>query len=147
MAIGISFDKQKAEYLVECLSNGAPIEGIESTEDMLALIGACGCVIAGRLPNAPPGTNYRKLPSDRRRQVRADFADDVQAAIRWYTEVTRMVVDGRYDSRFESQHYAVAERSAGGEHSWKVVVTRGSKPDRSPVVKFDDLIVPQARAG
>lgn len=58
-----------------------------------------------------------------------------------------MVIDGRYDSRFESQHYAVVERSAGGEHSWKVVVTRGSKPDRAAVVKFDDLIVPQARAG
>ncbi len=147
MAIGISFDKQKAEYLVDCLNNGAPIEGIETTEDMLALIGACGCVVAGRLPNAPPGTNYSKLPRSRRRQVRADFSDDVQAAIRWYTEVTRMVIDGRYDSRFEERHYAVAERSEGGEQCWKVVVTRGGKPDRSAVVRFGDQPVPQARAG
>lgn len=71
MAIGISFDKQKAEYLVDCLNNGAPIEGIETSEDMLALIGACGCVVAGRLPNAPPGISSRSSCGGTRRVQRS----------------------------------------------------------------------------
>ena len=67
MAVGITFDKARAQHLVDCLNNGTAIEGIGSTEDMLALIGACRVVVAGRVASVHPGTRYRKLPPSRRR--------------------------------------------------------------------------------
>ncbi len=139
MAIRIHFDKAKAEHLVQCLNLGTPIEDITTTQDMLALIGACRYVCSTRAPSASPGTRPRKLPRSRRQAVRESLAHDIDAAIDWYTEVTRMVIEGEYDARFEPHHYAVAEQ-AEGEHRWKVVVTRGSKSCRLP-----QAALPQAR--
>lgn len=129
MAIGIHFDKAKAEHLVQCLNLGTPIEDITTTQDMLALIGACRYVCSTRAPSVPPGTRQRKLPYSRRQAVRESLAHDIDAAIDWHTEATRMVIEGEYDARFEPHHYAVAEQ-AEGEHRWKVVVTQGSKSHR-----------------
>lgn len=130
MAIGISFDKGKAEYFVERLNRGAAIERVETTEDMLALIGACRYVVATRAPTVHPGTRRSALPIDRRRAVRESLASDIGAAIEWLTEATRMVIEGEYDARFEARHYAVAEAVEDGEHPWKVVVTRGQRDRR-----------------
>ncbi len=41
-----------------------------------------------------------------------------------------MVIEGEYDYRFETRHYAVAEAVEDGECDWKVVVTRGQKDSR-----------------
>lgn len=130
MAIGISFDKGKAEYFVERLNRGAAIERVETTEDMLALIGACRYVVATRAPTVHPGTRRSALPIDRRRAVRESLASDIGAAIEWLTEATRMVIEGEYDARFEARHYAVAEAVEDGEQHWKVVVTRGQRDPR-----------------
>ncbi len=130
MAVRISFDKSKAEYLIDCLNNGTAIEGIKTTQDMLALIGACRFIVARRAPTIHPGTRLRKLSRQRRQLARESFANDIEAAIDWYTEATRMVVEGEYDARFEPRHYAVAEVVRGGQHRWKVAVTHGSKSYR-----------------
>ncbi len=130
MAIGITFDKGKAEYFVDRLNRGAAIERVETTEDMLALIGACRYVVAARTPTGHPGTRRRELPIDRRRAVREALASDIGAAVEWLTEATRMVIEGEYDARFEARHYAVAEAVEDGEHHWKVVVTRGQRDGR-----------------
>ena len=130
MAIGITFDKGKAEYFVERLNRGAAIERVETTEDMLALIGACRYVVATRAPTVHPGTRRRELPIDRRRAVRESLASDIGAAVEWFTEATRMVIEGEYDARFEARHYAVAEAVKDGEHHWKVVVTQGQRDSR-----------------
>lgn len=150
MAIRIHFDKAKAEHLVQCLNLGTPIEDIATTQDMLALIGACRYVCSTRAPSAPPGTHPRKLPRNRRPAVRESLAHDIDAAIGWYTEATRMVIEGEYDARFEPHHYAVAEQ-AEGEHRWKVVVTQGSKSHRPPQEALPQAHLPDypatARAG
>ncbi len=125
MAIGITFDKTKAEYFVDRLNRGAAIERVETTEDMLALIGACRYVVATRTPTVHPGTRRSELPIDRRRAVRESLANDIGAAVEWLTEATRMVIEGEYDARFEARHYAVAESVEDATHHWKVVVTRG----------------------
>ncbi|MCH8053531.1 MAG: hypothetical protein IH895_05675 [Planctomycetes bacterium] len=130
MAIGITFDKGKAEYFVDRLNRGAAIERVETTEDMLALIGACRYVVATRTPTVHPGTRRTDLPIDRRRAVRESLASDIGAAVEWLTEATRMVIEGEYDARFEARHYAVAEAVEDGEHHWKVVVTRGQRDRR-----------------
>ena len=130
MAIGITFDKTKAEYFVDRLNRGAAIERVETTEDMLALIGACRYVVATRTPTVHPGTRRTDLPIDRRRAVRESLASDIGAAVEWLTEATRMVIEGEYDARFESRHYAVAEAVEDGQHHWKVVVTRGQRDPR-----------------
>ena len=130
MAIGITFDKGKAEYFVDRLNRGAAIERVETTEDMLALIGACRYVVATRTPTVHPGTRRTDLPIDRRRAVRESLASDIGAAVEWLTEATRMVIEGEYDARFEARHYAVAEAVEDGEHHWKVVVTRGRRDRR-----------------
>ena len=70
MAIGITFDKGKAEYFVDRLNRGAAIECVETTEDMLALIGACRYVVATRTPTVHPGTRRSDLPIDRRMRNR-----------------------------------------------------------------------------
>ena len=130
MAIGITFDKTKAEYFVERLNRGAAIERVETTEDMLALIGACRYVVATRTPTVHPGTRRSELPIDRRRAVRESLANDIGAAVEWLTEATRMVIEGEYDARFEARHYAVAEAVEDGAQHWKVVVTRGQRDRR-----------------
>ncbi len=130
MAIGITFDKMKAEYFVDRLNRGAAIERVETTEDMLALIGACRYVVATRAPTVHPGTRRTDLPIDRRRAVRESLASDIGAAVEWLTEATRMVIEGEYDARFEARHYAVAEAVEDGEQHWKVVVTRGQRDPR-----------------
>jgi sirohydrochlorin ferrochelatase len=132
MAIGITFDKRKAEYFVDRLNRGAAIEGVETTEDMLALLGACRYVVATRAPTVHPGTRRAELPVDRRRAVRESLASDIGAAVEWLTEATRMVIAGEYDARFEARHYAVAEAVEEGEKRWKVVVTRGQRERRDP---------------
>ncbi len=130
MAIGITFDKTKAEYFVDRLNRGDAIERVETTEDMLALIGACRYVVATRAPTVHPGTRRTDLPIDRRRAVREALASDIGAAVEWLTEATRMVIEGEYDARFEARHYAVAEAAEDGEHHWKVVVTQGKRDRR-----------------
>ncbi len=130
MAIGITFDKTKAEYFVDRLNRGAAIEQVETTEDMLALIGACRYVVATRTPTIHPGTRRTDLPIDRRRAVRKSLSSDIGAAVEWLTEATRMVIEGEYDARFETRHYAVAEAVEDGEHHWKVVVTQGQRDPR-----------------
>lgn len=130
MAIGITFDKEKAAYFVDRLNRGEAIERVETTEDMLALIGACRYVVATRTPTVHPGTRRTDLPIDRRRAVRESLANDIGAAVEWLTEATRMVIEGEYDARFETRHYAVAEAVEDGQHHWKVVVTRGQRDPR-----------------
>ena len=151
MAVAITFDKARAQQLVDCLNNGTAIEGIRSTEDMLALIGACRVVVAGRAASVHPGTRYRKLPLSRRRVVRESFARDIQAAIEWYTRATQMVIDGKYDARFEARHHAVAEDAPEGEQPYRVVVTRGNKAYRPQPAELAGVqhatCPPAARAG
>ncbi len=151
MAIGITFDKTKAEYFVDRLNRGAAIERVETTEDMLALIGACRYVVATRAPTVHPGTRRSELPIERRRAVREALASDIGAAVEWLTEATRMVIDGEYDARFVVRHYAVAEAVEQGVQPWKVVVMRGQKDPRetelSPVPEVTPDCAYAARAG
>ena len=37
----IVFSKARAEYLLDCLHHGNPIEGVRTSYDFLALAGAC----------------------------------------------------------------------------------------------------------
>ena len=145
MAIGITFDKTKAEYFVERLNRGAAIERVETTEDMLALIGACRYVVATRTPTVHPGTRRTDLPIDRRRAVRESLASDIGAAIEWLTEATQMVIEGEYDARFEARHYAVAEAVEDGEHHWKAVVTRGQRDPREAEPNWVREVAPDCR--
>ena len=93
MPIEISFDKAKAQAYVDCLLNGKPIESREggwTVDEILALAGACQ-VAAG----SSAGGN-----------AQGPEPQEVEAAIEWCVNVTRFVVEGRYDESFDPIHRA-----------------------------------------
>ena len=89
MAIGITFDKEKAEYFVDRLNRGAAIERVETTEDMMALIGACRYVVSTRAPTGHPGTRRAEPRIERQPAFWAAPARAPRAGTRPHTAARR----------------------------------------------------------
>jgi hypothetical protein len=91
--IGISFDKARAEYLLDSLANGKTIAPASaagwSQFDMLQLAGACFFAALSQGPPAAQQTDE------------ATFRGDMHAAIEFYAYLTSTVRDQHYDEAFE----------------------------------------------
>ena len=100
--IGINFDKQKAESLIDSLQNGKTIEGIKTVDDMLALAGACHFVVMSHGPQIwkqgnPPQSEYQ----EHREADEQNLFEDLNAAIEFYSHLTMLTCDGEYDANHE----------------------------------------------
>lgn len=104
MAIMVRFNKARAQYLIQCLASGTPIE--PETEgwtgnDMLALAGACffGAMSQG------PASWCRDIPENLHPEYQEAeeeaFFNDLHAAVEFYGHLTRLVQDGAYDSGYD----------------------------------------------
>ncbi len=107
--IGINFDRDKAERILQSLNSGKPIELLSpegwTGHDMLALAGAC---FFGAMSQGPGmyqlsrGVDFNKMPTERREAVQETFANylhDLRAAVEYYCHLTMLVADGVYDAR------------------------------------------------
>jgi len=109
----VDFHKERAEYLIDCIANGKPIEPSTSAgwtyNDMLALAGAChfGALSHGRVDlRAMKGEEEARqwlesLPKEHREANEEMWFNDVAAAIEFYSHLTMLVKDGKYDHQAE----------------------------------------------
>lgn len=116
--IGVNFNKERAEYLLDCLKHGKPIRPEQNAWtgfDMLALAGACYFCAMSQGPAMYRNAAFDKLPQERREAVEQTFLNDLFAAIAFYSELTMVVADNRYDEQFEPDVMAVvATEDTGG---------------------------------
>jgi hypothetical protein len=100
--IGISFDKAKAESILDSLKNGKPIELLSpegwTGHDMLILAGACFFGALSQGPGLYRNTDFSKVPAERREAIDDTFFQDLHLAIRFYSQLIQLVCDGNYES-------------------------------------------------
>lgn len=109
----VNFRKARAEYFLDCLSNGKPItydgeQGGWTVNEMAGLAGACFFVIMSHGPllrGAAAEMQGRTLESSNTAEhAEADdelISSDLHAAIEWIGNLTMLVWDGKYDEAFE----------------------------------------------
>src|SRR5262249_20451371 len=114
MAIAIKFSKEKAERFIDALTNGKAIEPPDprgwTVFDMLALAGACYFGAESNWPKMYAmytNTAWAQIPRERQEASWETAERDFHAAIRWYSRMTMLVKDEKYDSEFEPEHTAV----------------------------------------
>jgi hypothetical protein len=114
MAIRVEFMKSHAEYLLDCLGTGKPINPRSpmgwTGDDLLALAGACLCRAMSLDPEGwalKAGTFQKSKPEQ--------LEVNLHAAIGLYAKLSRSVQDGQYDSCNEPESIALvtAEELAG----------------------------------
>lgn len=105
MAIMVKFNKAHAQYLLQCLAAGTPIQPEHegwTGNDMLALAGAC---FFGALSQGPASFWCRDIPENLQPEYReaeeASFFNDLHAAVEFYGHLTMLVQDGGYDEGYE----------------------------------------------
>ncbi len=114
MTVGINFSKPKAEYLLGCLADGSPIEGIRTMDDMLVLAGACFFVAMSHGPIRLRDVPWSELPTERREAGEEQFFADLHAAVDFYSHLTMLVRDGIYDRSFALDVKALVSGSGEG---------------------------------
>ncbi len=106
MAIMVKFNKARAQYLLQCLASGTPIE--PETEgwtgnDMLALAGAC---FFGAMSQGPASFWGWDIPDnlhpEHQEAEEEVFINDLHAAVEFYGNLTRLVLDGEYDEGYDA---------------------------------------------
>jgi hypothetical protein len=112
MAVGINFKKSKAEYLLDCIRNGKPIQPIDlskgwTQDDMLAVAGAMLFAVKTHGPALLPPEEKAKLPEEYQEAYEHTFYSEIVSAIEWYGKATMMVNLGQYDEEFEDHHRAI----------------------------------------
>lgn len=129
MRIGITFSKERAAYLVDCLNNGKPIEPPEGGWTRNAALAAAGALYCGAFAQGPTdevlgGSDPTGDTPD------ADTVDalynTLHLAIGWFASQTQRVVDEVYDDYFEPEHGAILKPT--GPMQMAVVAARGFKP-------------------
>ena len=103
MALELNFDKAKAEYLLDCLHEGKPIEPPEgqwTSNDILLLAGACFCgvYIGAQYEQA---LDEPKMPQEHREAQCETLFEDMHLAIERYAELSKMILFKEYDECFE----------------------------------------------
>jgi len=114
MAIAIHFDKAKAQYYVDCLRAGKPIEGVRSPDEHLALAGACFFMAMSEGSELQQGVDWSRLPPEQEvDETHDNFIPDIHNAIEYYAQLTLLVVGDEYDDTFEPQHSAIVMMDRG----------------------------------
>lgn len=118
MAIAVTFSRERAQYILECLARGAAIRP-EKAEgwtraDVLAVAGALLFVVLDQEATVRHGADWSKVPGERQ-EARADgIRREVQLAMEWHALAVSLVRSGEYDQRFEPRHRAVIVASGTG---------------------------------
>ena len=120
MAMPIDFDKEMAEYLLDCLDNSRPIEGIRTKKDYLALAGACFFATLSLGPITKNPVEWQDLTDEQKEHVDEASASDIHAAIEFYGHLTMLVRDGEYDAAFEPHFTAIVEHGDHGREVWPI---------------------------
>ena len=121
MPIMVQFNKARAQYLLQCLAAGTPIQPAHegwTGNDMLALAGAC---FFGASSQGPASFWCRDIPVDLHPEYQEaeeeTFFNDLHAAVEFYGHLARLVEDGVYDD--------------GHDQEVKVVVTQEGDVERT----------------
>jgi hypothetical protein len=129
MAIMIKFNKARAQYLLQCLAVGKPIQPQQAGwtgNDMLALAGAC---FFGAMSQGPASFWCREIPANLAPEYReaqeATFFNDLHAAVEFYGHLAMLVQDGAYDEGYEENVKALVTQE--GEVAKKVGPISGVK--------------------
>jgi hypothetical protein len=107
MPMPIFFSKARAEYLLDRLSTGKPIEGVRTVNDFLALAGACYFAAMSHGPPRLGGREWSELPEERREAGEETHVADTLLAIEFYAQLTMMVKHGEYDTHWEGEASAI----------------------------------------
>jgi hypothetical protein len=110
MAIAINFDKAKIERILESISKGRPIGGIESVDDMLALGGACFFMAMSHGEELLEAVDWSKVPGgdeEPDEQAEDTFIPEIHAAIEYYAQLIFLVAKQEYDEHFDRRHKAI----------------------------------------
>ena len=107
MPVPINFSKAKAEYLLDCLCHGKPIEGVGTHNDFLALAGACLFAAMSHGPVRLSDREWSDIPLEHREAGSEQFLADLRSAVAFYAELTMRVKDGSFDESFESEVRAI----------------------------------------
>jgi len=103
----ISFDKARAEYVLDCLKNGKAIDPDSadgwSVHGCLALAGACffQAVSHGAPLYKALGVDPSTFPQERQEAIEETLVHDLHAAIEFYCHLTMLVCDNEFDQRCE----------------------------------------------
>jgi len=132
MAIKVKFNKARAQYLLQCLASGAPIEPETRAwtgNDMLALAGAC---FFGALSQGPASFWGRDIPehlhAEYREAEEETFVNDLHAAVEFYGQLTLLVQDKTFDAGYESNVLSLVTQE-GTVHNIVRTIT-GTKASR-----------------
>src|SRR5262245_38083433 len=103
MAIGIKFDKARAEQVLDCLAHGKPIPPGSArgwtAHDMVALAGTCFLAAMSQGPALYQHTDWSKVPNEHREAVEETLFDDLHAAIEFYGQLSILVREKEYDAK------------------------------------------------
>ena len=112
--------------MLTALSNGTPIEGVRTRDEMLALAGACFYAAMSHGPDLHQGRDRDKAPVDYREATEPGFYRDLHGAVEFYAQVAMMIRLGEYDNRFEPEARAILHAGAEGDGG-QVVPLQGFK--------------------
>ena len=126
MPIGVSFQKSRAGYFVDCLANGNPIDVVATVDDMLAFAGACFFAVMSHGPALKQGVEWSKVPSEHREAEELHFFEEILAAIEYCGQLSMHIHDGEYDDMYEP-------------HVRAIVCTNGEKKKLIPVQGFRNV--------
>jgi hypothetical protein len=109
MAIAINFDKAKVERMLEAMTKGRPIAGVESVDDMLALGGACFFMAMSHGQELHDAVDWSKVPGgeEQEEQDEDTFIPEIHAAIEYYAQLVFLVANREYEEHFEPRHKAI----------------------------------------
>jgi hypothetical protein len=121
MAYPIDFQKSDASRWLDALASGEPLtppDGEWNVNPILALAGTLhfAAMSHGPLKYKLRPDAYEKLPAEHREATEDTFYRDLDSAIRFYSQLTLLVRDGRYDEACESSVRALVYQDDDGMH-------------------------------
>jgi hypothetical protein len=133
MAIGIEFDKEKAQRRLDAIARGQPLQPGPTGWTVHEMLEAAGALFFAALSHGPALRNGVDRPDAPKEHLEMDenlLFRDLHAALEFYGQLTMFVQDDRYDEQFEPRMRAVV--AADGDGGESVVPVSGWKgtPDR-----------------
>ena len=134
MSIAVKFNKQKAQYYLECLKNGraiAPGDGNWTGNEMLAVAGAC---FFGAMSQGTQSFWLKELPdtmhAEHREAAEEKFDHDLHAAVAFYGQLTKLVEYESFDEQFAPEVMALVSQQGDTELSVFPVKGVKGQPDK-----------------
>ena len=100
MAEPFHFEKSKAEYFLRQLAAGAPIEGVATHNEILALAGACVFVAMSHGPASHQRDDPATVLKEHQEMTSAQHSAEIMATVEVYSGLTMAVQDGGYDAKY-----------------------------------------------